>query len=103
MSELWVSLPPGRLLGLRPPTGSLVRPLGGAESPVYPVQEDRVPYVTIVLREGRSVEQKREMVKAVTEAISRTTGAKPEMVHIIVHDLPGHNLARDGILLSDRA
>ena len=76
---------------------------GGAESPVYPVQEDRMPYVTIVLREGRSVEQKREMVKAVTEAISRTTGARPEMVHIIVHDLPGHNLARDGILLSDRA
>lgn len=37
-----------------------------------------MPFVTIVLREGRSVEQKREMVKAVTEAIARTVGAKPE-------------------------
>jgi 4-oxalocrotonate tautomerase len=61
-----------------------------------------MPYVTIVLREGRSVEQKREMVKAVTEAIARTTGAKPDSVHIVVHDLPAHNLAREGILLSDR-
>lgn len=61
-----------------------------------------MPYVTIVLREGRSVEQKREMVKAVTEAIARTTGAKPDTVHIVVHDLPAHNLAREGILLSDR-
>ena len=62
-----------------------------------------MPYVTIVLREGRSVEQKRELVKAVTEAVARTTGAKSEMVHVIVQDLPGHNLARDGILLSDRS
>ena len=62
-----------------------------------------MPYITIVLREGRSVEQKREMVKAVTEAITRTTGAKPEAVHIIVHDLPAHNLAPHGVLLSDRA
>ncbi|MBI3121955.1 MAG: 4-oxalocrotonate tautomerase family protein [candidate division NC10 bacterium] len=65
-------------------------------------QEDRTPYVTIVLREGRSVDQKREMVKAVTEAIVRTTGAKPEAVHIIVHDEPAHNLAREGILFADR-
>jgi 4-oxalocrotonate tautomerase len=61
-----------------------------------------MPYVTIVLREGRSVDQKRDMVKAVTEAIVRTVNAKPEAVHVIVHDVPAHNLAREGILLSDR-
>ena len=61
-----------------------------------------MPYVTIVLREGRSVDQKRVLVKAVTEAVVRTTGAKPEAVHVIVQDLPAHNLAREGILLSDR-
>ena len=75
--------------------------------PVHPArrdhaQEDNMPYVTIVVREGRSVEQKREMVKAVTEAISRTMGAKPEAVHIVVHDEPAHNLATAGILLGDR-
>ena len=61
-----------------------------------------MPYVTIILREGRSVEQKREMVKAVTEAIVRTVGAKAEAVHIVVHDAPAHNLAHGGHLLSDK-
>ncbi len=61
-----------------------------------------MPFITIVLKEGRSVEQKREMVKAVTEAMVRTTNAKPGTVHIIVHDLPAHNLGHEGVLLADR-
>ncbi len=61
-----------------------------------------MPYVTITLKEGRTVEQKREMVKAVTDAIARTVGAKPEAVHIIVTEEPAHNLAAGGVLLSDR-
>lgn len=60
-----------------------------------------MPLVTIVLREGRSVDQKRELVKAVTEAIVRTTNAKPEAVHIVVHDEPAHNIGRGGQLLVD--
>ena len=61
-----------------------------------------MPFVSIVLKEGRTVEQKRELVKAVTEAIVRTVGAKPEAVHIVVHDAPAHNLAHGGHLLSDK-
>jgi len=64
--------------------------------------EDLMPYVTIILREGRSVEQKREMVKAVTEAIARTTNAKPEAVHIVVHDEPATNIGSGGQLLADK-
>lgn len=65
-------------------------------------KEASMPYVTIILREGRSVEQKREMVKAVTEAIARTVSAKPEAVHIVVHDEPACNLGSGGQLLADR-
>ena len=61
-----------------------------------------MPFVNIVLKEGRTIEQKREMVKAVTEAIVRTVGAKAEAVHIVVHDEPAHNLANGGKLLSDK-
>jgi 4-oxalocrotonate tautomerase len=61
-----------------------------------------MPFVTIVLREGRTPDQKRELAKAVTEAVSRTVNAKPEAVHIIIHDEPAHNLAHAGVLLSDR-
>jgi phenylpyruvate tautomerase PptA (4-oxalocrotonate tautomerase family) len=42
------------------------------------------------------------MVKAVTEAIVHTVGAKAEAVHIVVHDEPAHNLANGGKLLSDK-
>ncbi len=61
-----------------------------------------MPFVNIVLKEGRTVEQKRELVKAVTEAIVRTVGAKPEAVHIVVQDAPAHNIANGGHLLSDK-
>jgi 4-oxalocrotonate tautomerase len=61
-----------------------------------------MPSVTIILKEGRTVEQKRELVKAVTEAIVRTVGAKPEAVHIVLQDEPAHNLATGGQLLLDR-
>jgi len=62
-----------------------------------------MPVVTIALREGRTVEQKREMVKAVTEAIARTVNVKPDSVSIVITDLPATNFAREGILLSDRS
>ncbi len=61
-----------------------------------------MPYVTIVLKEGRTVEQKREIVKAVTDAVARTANAKPEAIHIIIQDAPATNLAKEGILLADR-
>jgi 4-oxalocrotonate tautomerase len=65
-------------------------------------QEDAMPFVSIVLKEGRTIEQKRELAKAVTEAVVRTVGAKPEAVHIVMHDEPPSNLASGGTLLADR-
>jgi 4-oxalocrotonate tautomerase len=62
-----------------------------------------MPMVTVILKEGRTVEQKREMVKAVTEAIVKTVGAKPEAVHIVIHDEPAHNIGGGGQLLADRS
>jgi 4-oxalocrotonate tautomerase len=61
-----------------------------------------MPFVTIILKEGRSVDQKREMVKAVTDAIARTVNAKPEAVHIVVHEEPPTNIASAGTLLADK-
>jgi 4-oxalocrotonate tautomerase len=54
------------------------------------------------MREGKTLEQKRELAKAVTDAVTRSLGVKPEAVSIVLHDLPATNFAREGILLSDR-
>lgn len=61
-----------------------------------------MPFVTIVLREGRTLEQKRELAKAVTEAVAQSVNAKPEAVHIVIHDEPAMNFSTAGKLLADR-
>jgi len=52
--------------------------------------------------EGRSVEQKRELVDVFTKEMSRICKVDPSAIHIIIHDLPKHNLAKAGKLVSDK-
>ncbi len=61
-----------------------------------------MPIVTIKIVEGRTVEQKRAMVKAVTEAICKTVNAPAAAVHISIIDMKKENLADEGVLLCDQ-
>ncbi len=61
-----------------------------------------MPHVLIYMRQGRTLEQKRQMVKGLTEVLVRTIAAKPEQVSIVVNELSDDNLASDGKLLADR-
>ena len=45
-----------------------------------------MPEVTIGLLEGRTLEQKRGLVRDMTEAVVRNCGVRPEDVTIIIHD-----------------
>ncbi len=60
-----------------------------------------MPVVTIKIVEGRTVEQKRGMVKDVTEAIVKNIGCQPAAVHINILDLKQENFADGGTLLCD--
>lgn len=42
-----------------------------------------MPYVTVKMLEGRTEEQKRALVKEVTEAVSRTVNAPAENVTVL--------------------
>jgi 4-oxalocrotonate tautomerase len=64
--------------------------------------EETMPHILIYMRQGRTVEQKRDMVKGLTDVMVRTLGVKPEVVSILVNELPDQNLAKEGVLLSDR-
>ena len=55
-----------------------------------------MPIVHIELIEGRTAEQKEALVKDVTEAIVKNTGAQTENVHIIISDMPKGNYAVGG-------
>jgi 4-oxalocrotonate tautomerase len=61
-----------------------------------------MPHVLIFMRQGRTVEQKREMVKGITEVLVRTIAAKPELVSVVINELTDQNLASDGKLLADK-
>ena len=60
-----------------------------------------MPFVQIEMLEGRTVEQKRKMVKGITEAISASLSVPDSAVSIIIRDMPKTNLAKAGKLRCD--
>ena len=60
-----------------------------------------MPVITVQMFEGRSIEQKRELVAALTEAIVRIAKTTPEATEVIIQDVPRHNWAKAGKLASD--
>lgn len=62
-----------------------------------------MPVVTIQLWEGRTLNQKRRLVGAITEAMVEHAGASPEALHVILHEIPKENWGRAGVLGIDRA
>jgi 4-oxalocrotonate tautomerase len=60
-----------------------------------------MPIVTINMIEGRSKEQKAQIVKEITDTLVRVAGAKPENVRISIREYSKDNLAKGGKLLSE--
>ena len=60
-----------------------------------------MPFVQVEMLEGRTVDQKRKMVKAVTEAICTSLSVPDSAVTVIIRDMPKHNLAKAGKLRCD--
>ena len=60
-----------------------------------------MPTINVQLFEGRTLEQKRAFVKAVTEATVATLGASAESVDIIIEEVKRENWATGGKLWAD--
>ena len=61
-----------------------------------------MPFVNVRMLEGRTHDQKKELVKAITEAIVTTCNAKPEGTMVVIEDVPRDHWARGGVLLSEQ-
>lgn len=61
-----------------------------------------MPFVTVHMWEGRSVEQKRALTKAITEAMVVHAGAEPDALHVAIQEYPLENWSRAGVLGIDR-
>jgi len=60
-----------------------------------------VPIVKIEMLEGRTKQQKAELVQAVTQALVQIAKTKPESVTVVFSEYPKENWAQGGKLLSD--
>ncbi|TFZ06259.1 4-oxalocrotonate tautomerase [Ramlibacter henchirensis] len=61
-----------------------------------------MPTLRVELMEGRTPEQKKELVKALTQAVVNTLGSKPEAVDILLYDIKRSDWATGGVLWSER-
>jgi len=60
-----------------------------------------MPTINVQMFEGRSVEQKRAFVEAVTEAACKTLQCSPQSVDVIIQEVKKENWATAGKLWSE--
>jgi 4-oxalocrotonate tautomerase len=61
-----------------------------------------MPEIYVHLVEGRTIEQKRGLVQAITAAMVQHIGSDPQNVMVQIVETPKHNKAKGGVLFSDR-
>ncbi len=61
-----------------------------------------MPSIHVQLFAGRTVEQKRALAAALTEATVRVLGGSPESVDVIFTDVQRHDWATAGVLWSEK-
>ncbi|TDF91040.1 2-hydroxymuconate tautomerase [Paenibacillus piri] len=60
-----------------------------------------MPFITIKVMEGKTVEQKREMVDKVTELVSNTWSTPKDRIFIFFEDLRKEDYGKQGMLFID--
>ena len=65
------------------------------------LRRTNLPLVTVEALGGRTIEQKRGLVKDITEAVIKNFNVKPEAVTVVIHELSRENLAKAGKLFTD--
>ncbi|WP_421994639.1 2-hydroxymuconate tautomerase [Roseococcus sp.] len=78
---------------------------GGAifDGSAAPSRRNRMPMIRVEMYAGRSPEQKKALVKALTEAFVATAGSTPDSVQIVLQDIEKSDWATGGVLASDKA
>lgn len=60
-----------------------------------------MPSIHVEMLKGRTIEQKREMVKEITEVVSRTVNCPKEAIRIVINEIEFENFALGGVLKCD--
>lgn len=60
-----------------------------------------MPIITVNLKVGRSLEQKRALIEGITKVVCETALVKPASVRIIINEMQNDNFAIGGVLVCD--
>jgi 4-oxalocrotonate tautomerase len=61
-----------------------------------------MPFVSIKIAKGRSLEQKRRLARSVTDAIAASIDVPPEIIWIEIDEFDRENFSVNGKLMADR-
>jgi 4-oxalocrotonate tautomerase len=61
-----------------------------------------MPIIHVHMFEGRTLDQKRKLAAAMTDAVVKSLDAKPETVRILLHDMSKSDMSVAGVLHSDK-
>jgi 4-oxalocrotonate tautomerase len=61
-----------------------------------------MPEVVVYMVEGRSAEQKRNLLKGVTQALVDNLGVSPDVVTVSLMETPKHLKSKGGVPFSER-
>jgi 4-oxalocrotonate tautomerase len=66
------------------------------------MEEPAMPEIYVYAVEGRSIDQKRSLVKDITDAVVRNFKVKPDAVMVQIVESSKESKAKGGVLFSDR-
>ena len=61
-----------------------------------------MPLIQVQMFAGRTPQQKRDLVRALTDAFVETAGSTPDSVDVILTDVEQSNWAQEGELFSEK-
>ena len=61
-----------------------------------------MPIIRVEMWEGRTLEQKRELVEVLTRETARIVGTEPDSIYIVIEDVKKENWGAGGRLCSDK-
>jgi len=61
-----------------------------------------MPVIHVEMWEGRTLEQKRELVEVLTREVARIAGSKPDSIYVIIEDVKKENWGAGGKLCVDK-
>ena len=66
------------------------------------IQGNTMPIIRVEIWEGRSLEQKRELVEVLSKETARIAGCSVDSVYVIIDDIKKQNWGAGGMLCSDK-